>query len=488
VRWPSGAVQQFERLPAGHRILIEEGSDEFRVEPFRGVASTANLDAVSTEQVPPPLPSTAQTWLLAPLTAPDFSLPGLDGRQYTLANLRGGPLLLYLWVMKPPAGADQLDGLEQRHTTWSAHGLKLLALNVDDPGQANQTRAYDRERNISFPVLLASEETMAAYNIIYRYLFDRRRDLGIPMSFLLDGHGSIVKVYQGPLPLESVEADFRQIPASPAECIKRGLPFSGDWYAGEFSHNQFTYALIFLERGYFDQALTFCRLALKKDSESAEAHYLVGMTYLKKGMPNDARDNFEQALKYAPAYPDTWPNAWNNLGMLAAQTGQDDEAIKDLEEAVRQNPNHVIALDNLGSVYRRQGRWSDAQTALETALKADPEDADANYGLGMVFAQRNDSERAYKYLTKALQVRPVYPDALNNLGVLQVHSQRLDEAGATFSQCIRVAPQYDQCYINLAKVYVVQGNTAKAKIALQQLLGQHPGHKLAQSMLEQLDH
>lgn len=488
VRWPSGALQQFEKLSAAHRILIEEGVDEFHAEPFRSVARTSNPDAISVEQVSPPLPSAAETWLLAPLTAPDFSLTSVDGRPYTLAGLRGGPVLLYFWAMKAPAAADQLNGLQLRQAKWAAQGLKLLALNVDDSSQPDLVSAYVREHRISFPVLLGSEETVAVYNIIYRYLFDRRRDLGIPTAFLVDPNGSIVKVYQGPVPLETVESDARQVPASAAERMAKGFPFPGDWYAGEFSHNHFTYALIFLERGYFDQALTFCQLALEKDPKSAEAHYLLGMAYLKKEMPNDARENFEQALKYPPAYPDTWPNAWNNLGMLAAQAGRDDEALKDLQEAIRQNPNNVIALDNLGSVYRRQGRWTEAQTAFESALKADPEDADANYGLGMVFAQQNNSEQAYRYLTKALQIRPDYPDALNNLGVLEVRSQRLDGAVETLNRCIRAAPQYDQCYINLAKVYVVQGDPVKAKTVLQQLLSQRPGHALAQKMLEELDH
>src|SRR5664279_3097340 len=48
----------------------------------------------------------------------------------------------------------------------------------------------------SFPVLFASAETAGIYNIIYRHLFDRRRDLPLPLSFLLDREGMIVKVYQ----------------------------------------------------------------------------------------------------------------------------------------------------------------------------------------------------------------------------------------------------------------------------------------------------
>ena len=34
IRWPSGMKQQFEALPAGHRIEIEEGSSAFVAKPF----------------------------------------------------------------------------------------------------------------------------------------------------------------------------------------------------------------------------------------------------------------------------------------------------------------------------------------------------------------------------------------------------------------------------------------------------------------------
>ena len=34
VQWPSGLKQQFEALPAGHSIEIEEGSDTFAARPF----------------------------------------------------------------------------------------------------------------------------------------------------------------------------------------------------------------------------------------------------------------------------------------------------------------------------------------------------------------------------------------------------------------------------------------------------------------------
>ncbi len=58
-------------------------------------------------------------------------------------------------------------------------------------------------------MLLATEEVAGIYNIIYRYLFDRRRDLGIPTSFLLNRESMIVKVYQGDLDPQRVLDDVK---------------------------------------------------------------------------------------------------------------------------------------------------------------------------------------------------------------------------------------------------------------------------------------
>ena len=50
------------------------------------------------------------------------------------------------------------------------------------------------------PALVHStDDKTGAYNVLYRYLFDRHRDMTLPTSFLIDSQGDIVKVYQGPV-------------------------------------------------------------------------------------------------------------------------------------------------------------------------------------------------------------------------------------------------------------------------------------------------
>jgi tetratricopeptide (TPR) repeat protein/peroxiredoxin len=489
IRWPSGRTQELHDLPINHRVWIEEGFEPTRIEAFRTQAGRGQLAdaraAVTTPQQIETLPTTAETWLLAPVDAPDFSLPDFGGQMRTLSSLRGKPVLLNLWA----AGAEQCKqdwtALNQRHTTWAAQGLQFLSVNLDAPADAENVRTLLREQHLSFPILRGSEDVASIYNIVYRYLFDRHRDLELPISFLINTKGEIVKVYQGPVNAEHIEHDFQHIPPTAAERVARALPFPGVTDAIDFGRNYLSYGSVFFQRGYMDQAAASFQIALRDDPTSAEALYGIGSVYLDQQKNAAARESFERALKLRASYPGTLANSWNNLGLLDAREGRTDEAVSYFQKALKLSPDHRIALDNLGSVYRQQKRWDDARKTYERALEVNSNDADANYGLGMVFAQNDDTARAFDSLQKALKLRPVYPEALNNLGILYLHTHRRDEAVASFQECIRLAPAFDQAYLNLARVYAIEDAPDKARNVLLELLKQHPGHEQAQKMLEQ---
>jgi tetratricopeptide (TPR) repeat protein/thiol-disulfide isomerase/thioredoxin len=486
IRWPSGHVQEIQGLPQNHRVWVEEGAEPSRMEPFKPQPSAAAQFAAITVQVSDPLPSTVETWLLAPVAALDFSLADLSGQVRTLAGLRGRPVLLNFWFTLPAHCQEDLKVFDRAHQQWAAQGLQLVAVNVDEPADAEKVRALARERRFSFPILHGTDDVAGIYNILYRYLFDRHRDLGLPTSFLIDEKGEIVKVYSGPVNREHVEQDFQQIPRTAAERLARALPFPGVSATYEFGRNYLTYGSMFFQRGYFDQAAASFQLALRDDPSSAEACYGLGSAYLNQRKIAEARESFERATQLRASYPDTLANAWNNLGLLATQENRTDEAIRYFQEAVRLSPDHLIARNNLGNAYRLQKNWEAARKAFERALEVSSADSEANYGLGMVFAQGDDAVRAYDYLQRALKSRPDYPEALNNLGILYLRTQRRDEAVASFEECIRVAPGFDQSYLNLARVYSVEDAPDKARAVLLELLHQHPDHAQAKNMLAQL--
>lgn len=422
IRWPSGVVQQLHGLPVNHRVWVDEGSESSRVEPFRSFESPLPSEAPAV----PAIPNTVETWLLVPVPAPDSSRP------------TGKPRLFELTY---------------------------------DPAR----RAID-----------VSDDVAAVYNVLYRYLFDRHRDLTLPTSFLIDDHGDIVKVYQGPVDARVIEEDMKEIPSIAQQRLAKALPFPGNAATYEFGRNNLSLGSAFFQHGYYGQAAASFERAFRDDPTSAEAQYGLGSVYLSLNKNADARASFEQCLKLTPAYPDTAPNAWNNLGLLATRDGRIADAIENFQQALRWNPDYWIALENLGNAYRQQHRWDDARMTLERAVAARPESPEANYSLAMVYAQTDDTTRAYEYLQRALQLRPDYPEAINNLGVLYLRTRRRDEAVAEFEQCIRVAPAFDQAYLNLARVYGIEGDRAKARAVRLDLLKQHPGHAQAEKALEDL--
>jgi tetratricopeptide (TPR) repeat protein len=477
IRWPSGLEQKIEDLPANHRIWIEEGSATVRKEAFASLAQYDERNAASSSGRAEQLPAQVETWLLAPVAAPDFRIAGSSGKEEMLSSRRGKPMLLHFGSAELPGWETQLASFHEAHDKWFVGGLQLVVVNVAGAKAAGEW---------TFPVVSALPELVAVYNLLYGRLFDRHRDMGLPTAFLIDAQGNIAKIYQGEVRLDHVEADFRQIPKTAAERLAHGLPFAGVSETYEVGRNYLSFGAVFYERGYLEQAEEFFRLAEKEDPDSAEPLYGLGSVYLEQEKRKEARECFERAVKSTADYPATLPNAWNNLGILAAREGKTDEAIGFFQKALRIDPDHAVALQNLGNAYRQKKDWNAARKALEHALALNPEDAEANYGLGMVYAQLNDTERAYEFLQKALAARPAYPDALNNLGVLYLRTGRPEEAKKSFTESIRVAPGFEQSYLNLARVYAIEGDKAKARATLQELLNVHPEQAQARKELEEL--
>jgi tetratricopeptide (TPR) repeat protein len=481
IQWPSGLTQEFLDLPLNRRVWVEEGQPPTRIEPYKLFVRPATPGTLVQPAGAEVLPSRVETWLLIPVPAPDFSLPELaDGKSF-LSSVRGQPTLLHFWSDATASTVKSLDELGHLHAGSRDAALHVVALNVDGPGSvSNLSGRY------SFPVVHASPDAIAIYNLFYRQLFDRHRDISVPISFLIDPAGNVVKVYQGAITREGLAADARSIPRNDAERLAKALPFPGLVQAYEYERNHFSLGFAFYERGYYEQAQAFFEQALRDDPQSAEAYYGLGSAYLQLQKTDEARQCFLRALQLRPSYPGTLPNAWNNLGILSARAGNLDEAVQQFQRALQIDPQHAIALQNLGSAYRQEKNWRAAKEALERSLALNPDDAEANYSIGMVHAQQNDTEQAYQYLQKALAARPAYPEALNNLGILYLRTRRMEEAIRSFEECIRVAPAYDQAYLNLSRVYAIQGDREKARSVLEQLLQEHPGHRQAQDELQQL--
>jgi tetratricopeptide (TPR) repeat protein len=486
IHWPSGLVEELTDLQAGQRVWVEEGEAAIRSETFHASAMPVARELGRTLSRMEVLPKSAETWLLVPVPAPDFSLSRATAGMETLSVRRGSPLLLQFWS-ESVAGAEQhLRELDRARNKWKQGGLELLVLEMKDSDSASEKTLTRGTREGTPGTLPCTPDVLATYNLFYRQVFDRHRDMSVPISFLIDGSGNVVKIYQGWFAAERFEADAKAIPTTDAARLAKALPFPGLKEPYDFGRNNLSLGLVYFERGYYEQAQAFFQRAVKDDPDSAEPLYGLGSVYLQQNKSQEAKDCFERALQLHANYPGTPANAWINLGILSARAGDLDKAIDLFKRAAQMDPDHAIALQNLGSAYRQKKDWPNAEKALKRAVELTPEDAEANYGLGMVYAQQNDTERAREFLRRSLDVRPDYAPALNNLGIVNIRTGRAEEAIRNFQESVRVAPEYDQGYLNLARVYAIQGEGVKAKAILEELLKKHPGNAQAKQELEQL--
>ncbi|HMH15170.1 MAG TPA: FG-GAP-like repeat-containing protein [Edaphobacter sp.] len=482
VRWPSGLTQQFESLPVNHRIEIEEGNNTFVANAFAMTPQVFAQAEPSPMLVLEPLPSKVETWLIAPLKAPEFSLPDLAGNMRELKLLRGRFVLLNFWATTAPLYREQLRLLHQHKAAFETGHLEIVAVNVDEAADIQVARLVATQESLFFPVVFATEEVAGIYNIIYRYLFDRRRDLAIPTSFLLDRDGMVVKVYQGPIDPKRVLEDAKTAPTTTDERRQRAIPFKGELYQGSFQRNDFTYGVALFQHGYLDEAAESFQQVIASRPDDPEGYYNLGTLNLRRNDFQQARHYLELTLKLRPNYPE----AWNNLGMMSAQEGHTEDAITNFQHALLLRPDYEIALLNLGNVYRRQQSFGKAEECLNHALKIQPDDSEVNYSIGMLYAQQNQLQRAADYLQKAIELRPGYPEALNNLGIIFVRLQNYENAEEQFKTGIRLAPKNDQSYLNLARLYAMRNDREKARDILQELLRVQPENTVARQALDVL--
>jgi tetratricopeptide (TPR) repeat protein/peroxiredoxin len=480
VLWPSGQRQTFDRLPVNRRIEFVEGATDFLALPFSG--SPASWAKAGEPAAVEPSPSSVETWLIQSLIAPDFSLADLDGNLRALRTFQGNYVLLYFWTTTEPNCIAQMRLFGQNHSKLSTSGITLVGVNVDDPIDVSAVKAFAAAEKLAFPIVLATPEVAGIYNIVYRYLFDRRRDMPVPISFLVDPAGFIVKIYQGSADPEKIKDDVRSAPKTASERIQKALPFAGVLPEGGFQRNDFTYGVAFFQRGYLDQAAESFKQVIAAKPESAEAFYNLGTLYLRRNNLPDAQRYLEEAVRLRPSYAE----AWNNLGMIAGEQGQSEDAIRNFKQSLQLSPAYTVAMLNLGSLYRSRGNYDEAATLLTKAVAIEPDNPEANYGAGMLYALQGNFDRALEYLKKAVNLRPDYSDALNNMGVILVRQQHYSEAEEEFKTCIRVAPNFDQGYLNLARLYIVMKNEPQAKAVLQQLLLLQPANQIAQQALEML--
>ena len=117
--------------------------------------------------------------------APDFTLPGTGGREYSLADYRGTPVVLVFYPGDDtPICTKQLNAYNEGLSQFRDVGAQVLAISAQDVDSHDRFSA--KHGGFEFPLLADTDKAVAArYGTLGPIGFPRRS------VFIVDGEGVV---------------------------------------------------------------------------------------------------------------------------------------------------------------------------------------------------------------------------------------------------------------------------------------------------------
>jgi tetratricopeptide (TPR) repeat protein len=116
-----------------------------------------------------------------------------------------------------------------------------------------------------------------------------------------------------------------------------------------------------------DEAASEFQAELANDPKHARSMLYLGDTYLQLNQPEKARPLLEQAAKTDTGSDSGQWRAHLDLGILAADVGENDEALRQMEIAAKQQPAEVSIHMRLGRLYKAMGKIAEAKAEFAKA-------------------------------------------------------------------------------------------------------------------------
>src|SRR5271165_4703542 len=195
---------------------------------------------------------------------------------------------------------------------------------------------------------------------------------------------------------------------------------------GEFMRNRYVISIAMALLAVLLVGATGC----KSNPEKAKKKYLEsGLSYVDKKQYDAAVIQFKKALQVDPKYSE----AHYQLGMTyLRQQSQDPQRVKDayieLHQAAELDPNNLKARLEMGNVQWAGRHFKQAEDQARYVIQRDPNNADAYTLLGTALFAQKDTDGALQAYNKVIELKPNDSGAYLNRGVLYTSMKKDVEA------------------------------------------------------------
>jgi tetratricopeptide (TPR) repeat protein len=220
-------------------------------------------------------------------------------------------------------------------------------------------------------------------------------------------------------------------PAHAIECIDAALALEPN--RADYWNDRAIAALMLRD---LSGAASFFREAVRCAPNNARFHCNLGNVARDAGQRDDAMQHFKRALELDPALLEAHVAA----GELARETGRADEAVEIFERALQRAPDSIPVMLGLAESLNAARRHDDAVEAYRRVLQREPDNAQGRFGIGVCYGAQLRFEDALSAYRHALAVAPDIFAIHNNMGFMLTCLSRYDEAETHLRRAIELKP------------------------------------------------
>jgi len=139
---------------------------------------------------------------------------------------------------------------------------------------------------------------------------------------------------------------------------------------------------------------------LKSDGVLAHDHSKKGYDFLRAGKYEEALQELSEAIRFNP---DDYISYYNR-GLCYMGLRNEDAALQDFKCVVERRRDYVNAYDKIGLVQFRKGNYDESLEATNTVLKFKPNDAEAYYNRAMIYVKKKWTSEALRDAKQACEM------------------------------------------------------------------------------------
>jgi tetratricopeptide (TPR) repeat protein len=167
-----------------------------------------------------------------------------------------------------------------------------------------------------------------------------------------------------------------------------------------------------------------------------------GLSKLKQGNYQGARDNFERALEKSSRSV----SALNGLGIAQYRLANFIDAIHAFRQAIDLEPLAAGHYSNLGAALYQMGDFSNAVAMFQKAARLAPREVHAYYGLGVSLMQRQQYSQAIAAFRRGVALDDQHAACYYGMGYVSYRLGELPAAIAALGKAKQRNPQYARRY------------------------------------------